>query len=385
MARERQGFISKRKDENGKVRLFVRIQYTDETGRRREKMRRAENMAEARKLQKQLVRELGNPIAVELDQHDDTFADLAQAYIEHKLFPAKLVNGRKIAGLKSLSQPKAAVEMLRTYFGNQRLKSITPASVERFKMTRLEKLTIRGTHRQVSSVNRELEQLRAMFRFAVREGRIMRSPFEMGSNLISKTDETRRERTITYAEEAHLLQLFSEPKRAHMRPLFIAALDTGARRGELFKLRWREVDLSGRAITILAENSKTERPRIIGMTQRLHDELSRLWQTSAHDNEQLVFGVRSTIKTAWLTACRSADIKGLRWHDLRHSAITRMVETGQPTELIKKVSGHTQATTFARYVNPTLSAITQIADALSALNLQRQELRSSPSSHLTGD
>jgi integrase len=208
----------------------------------------------------------------------------------------------------------------------------------------------------------------------------------MGEPLISKADETRRERVLSRDEESRLLDACGDRtitysrrgkkvtaniksgQRKHLRALIICAVDTGMRRGEMFKLRWRDVDFASRSITVIAENSKTARARVVGMTSRLHEELEKLWLESPQDDGGIVFGITNSIKKAFGSACEEAGIEGLHFHDLRHTAITRMVNTVQPTAIIMKISGHTQHATFARYVNPGADAITNVAEALSALN-----------------
>lgn len=104
-----------------------------------------------------------------------------------------------------------------------------------------------------------------------------------------------------------------------------------------------------RVITVTALNSKTAKSREIGMTERVYGELSRLWDISQKDTSLSVFGI-TDIKKSFASACDDAKIDGLRFHDLRHTAITRMINLGLPPMEIMKVSGHTQYTTFARYV-----------------------------------
>jgi integrase len=271
-----------------------------------------------------------------------------------------------------------ALEALINGFGKQRIKTITHSDIEAYKLKRLDTPSKRGGQRSIASVNRELEMLRAMFRFALRQGWLMRNPFSMGDSLISKADEVRRERILSPDEERRLLEAChkqdanNRERLIHLKPLIIAALDTGCRRGELFKLLWRDVNCGTRTITILAENCKTARPRIVGITPRLFDELQRLWEHSTSDRDALVFGITNTIKTGWRALCVEAKIEGVRFHDLRHTAITRMVKTRQPAPLIMKVSGHTQHSTFARYVNPDNEMITGIADALAEFNAMQQ-------------
>jgi integrase len=362
MGRERRGFIVERGG-----RLWVRVQFTDASGVRRERMRRASNMKEANKIRKQLIRELDDHGEKSLDGDRVKFADLARAYQEKKLFPAKIINGRKVAGVKSLAPVLGSLKSLTEGLGKKFIKTITHSDIESYKLMRLDTPTIHGKQRAIASVNRELELLRTMFRFAIRQGWLSRSPFDMGDPLISKMDETRRERTLSQDEERRLLEACTG-RRAHLRPLLIAALDTAARRGELFKLCWRDVDFSSRTITIIAENSKTARGRTVGMTQRLYDELTRLREESPEVESSLVFGITSTVKNAFKSALKEAEIEGYRWHDGRHTAITRMVQTRYPSAVIMRVSGHSQSSTFQRYVNPDTEAITNIADALAKLN-----------------
>ncbi len=352
---------------------YARVRWTDEeTGRERDKkFPPAKTKSEADKLVKDFKHELKMHGGKTVDAAKMTFAQLAKRYEETRLVPAKIINGRKIAGVKSLQPAQSALRALVEGFGERRLRAITHSTIESYKLKRLDTPTIHGKQRQPASVQRELELLRTMFRFAIQEDWLVRSPFQLGRPLISKADETRRERILTRDEERRLLDVCTG-RRAHVRPLLIAALDTACRRGELLKLRWQDVDFASRTITIIAENSKTLRPRVVGMTPRLHDELLQLWQASPQRRDGIVFGITSTIKTAWKSICEDAGISDYRWHDSRHTAITRMVQTGQPTAVLMKVSGHTQHATFARYVNPDTDAITSVADALARLNAQAE-------------
>ena len=87
-----------------------------------------------------------------------------------------------------------------------------------------------------------------------------------------------------------------------------------------------------------------------------------------HCRNELVFGIKDTVKRSFASACRDAEIEGFRFHDCRHTAITRMIQAGLSPMEVMKVSGHTQMNTFARYVNPNTQAVTRIADVLSAYN-----------------
>jgi integrase len=271
--------------------------------------------------------------------------------------------------LRSWRAPQAFLKTLIENFGGKRVGDITHDDIEQFKLTRLRLPTRRGTQRSIASVNRELELMRAVMRFASRQGYIQRSPFETGAPLISKSDEVRRERVLTHDEESRLLAACTN-RRAHLRPLLVCALDTGMRRGELFKLRWRDVDLYSREMTITAMNSKTARARIVGMTPRVYEALDVLRQYAPADVECLVFGITDTMKKSFAAACHAAGINAFRFHDCRHTAITRWIQAGVASMEVMKLSGHTQMNTFARYINPNTRSVRQASDALAAFNAQ---------------
>lgn len=104
------------------------------------------------------------------------------------------------------------------------------------------------------------------------------------------------------------------------------------------------------------------------MTERLFLELQSLYEKSTKNPSDLVFGITDTVKTAFASACQEAGIQNFRFHDCRHTAITRMVQSGMAPHLIMKVSGHTQPITFSRYVNIDNKTAQQAASALDRFN-----------------
>jgi len=361
MARERKGSIVERGDK-----VYARIQFVDAGGRKRDIWRRAENRTAARAKIRRMLRELETTGVRAVDADRLTYAELAGIYQEKRLIPAKYIGGRKVSGLRSVKPARVALRATVEYFGSQVIKSITHSDVERYKILRLETPTLRG-QRAIASVNRELESMRAVMRFAVREGWLAKSPFEMGAPLISKADETQRERILTHDEEELLLAVCCE-KRSHLRPIIIAALDTAMRRGELLRLRWSDVNIADHTISIRSKNTKTFKARVVAMTPRVLSELKQLWARSPFDPEGLVFGITSTFKNAFAAARKSAGIENFRFHDCRHTAITRMISAGIPPMEVMKLSGHTQMTTFARYINPNDQSLRRAAERLDEFN-----------------
>lgn len=270
-------------------------------------------------------------------------------YETTKLIQAVYVDGVKVAGKRSIKPVQTAVNSLSAYFGRKSIRAIKTSDLEAYKShrlntsveievnqktqtidentgkkkTKIEKVK-RTSQRKVSSVNRELETLRAMFNFAIENDWLIKNSFLKKKGIISKACENERDRTLSIEEEIRLLSVCVD-QRAHIKPLIICAPDTGMRRGEMFQMHWRDVDLPTNEIFIPQTNTKTDAERSVEITSRLHIELKNLWEDSPKDKNGLVFGITNTIKTAWKTACDKAHVKNFRLHDCRHTATSRMI------------------------------------------------------------
>jgi len=220
-------------------------------------------------------------------------------------------------------------------------------------------------------VNRELELLRAILNYAVQNEWLIKNPFALIKGIISKAAEAERDRVLSFEEETRLLEV-CVGRKAHLRPLLICALDTAMRRGEIFKMRWKDIDFSSSEIYIPQTNTKTEEARRVGITQRLNEELETLWNASSKNLDSTVFGITNTIKTAFKSACEDANIKDFRFHDCRHTATTRMVSSGSPHTEVMKITGHSQLKTFLRYLNITSETTKKVASRLSDYVYEKQ-------------
>lgn len=346
--------------------LFARIQYFDHNGKRKSKARVVPSgkVADVRKIIAEMRRELEQHGEEALLSDKMTFEQLAERYRTTKVFPAQIKDGKKIGGLKSYRSEEGNLRTLVGYFGRKTIRTIRPHDVEVFKKQRLDTSTRYGRERKVASVNRELSTLRAMLNFALRNDWIPHNPCVKVENLVSASLEVERERILSYEEERRLFAVLTGG-REHLKPILICALDTAMRPEEIFKLRWRDVDLRNKSIRVIAENSKNERARNVGMTTRLYGEFQNMWDESPQRLEMSVFGTKS-IKTAFNTACRLAGLTDLRFRDFRHTATTRMVNSGMSHAEVMKITGHTQVKTFLRYVNLTKENASDSASRFSA-------------------
>jgi integrase len=344
-----------------KGRLYARLQYKDETGKAREKVRPIEDKRTARTVVEEMRRELVQHGEETLKSDKMTFREVAEIYKAAKLIPAVYANNVKVAGRKSNVEwaYRAAID----FFGHKVVRSIKPRDLEAFKNSRLEGITNRGRTRNIATVNRELSLVRSMMNYALQNDWILTNPFSKVKGLIVSSAETERDRVLSFEEEARMLAVCVE-RRAHLRPILLCALDTGMRAGEMFKLIWKDVDFTSNQIHIVQTNTKTEESRTVGMTPRLKDELELLWQTSPKDENGLVFGITDSVKHAWTTACTKAEVTDFRLHDCRHTATTRMIAAGCPHTEVMKITGHSQLKTFLRYLNITAESANRVASNL---------------------
>lgn len=367
MSRERKGSIVTR---DGK--LYARVQFQDEQGKKRDLWRKADNRKHAQEIIRKLLTEIETSGTRPLDAANMTFAELADYFITNYLHAAVYVGDMKVSGVRGRVEALSEVKPLKEYFGKSKLRAITYGDIRTYKQIRLKTKTRYGHQRTIAAVNKELGKLRRMFNIAVREQWLPRNPFNNGESLIST--EVHRTRILALDEEARLFAAIdAEPKRAHLKGISLIALDCALRRGEIFTLRWSCVDLENRTITVTAFNSKTARARTVAMTTRVYEWLQAHWIESTQDPTALVFGKLTTIKTGFRKALNKAGIQDFHFHDCRATAISRMIRAGMPPAEVMRVSGHTTLRAFSVYVRTDIDTAFRAAAALDAFYMQANE------------
>jgi len=378
--------ISKRR-RHQKVEYLARLMYRDrETGVRKEKSRTAHSLSEAKRCLKDLEDEFeaGGQRVVESDHM--TFADLATLCKETRYCEAQFDSeGRKIIGVRGKDTIDSHIKALEDYFGSIRLRDIQVANLRAYRKHRLFCKNRTGEPLSVATVNRELSTMRAMLNEALVNDWILTNPFKKvrPGELISIADERRRETILTVAEEKALLAACSGNLRRHLKALVIAALDTGARQGELLNLRWSDIDFDAGVIkNVTSYKGKTVQRREVPLTGRLRAVLLDLKAkhgaaayrrspvTGKKPDSSLVFSISSNVQNSWREARKDAGLEHIRFHDLRHTAATRLAQTMQ-LALVGQVLGHSDPKTTHRYVNRTREVIKQAGLALE--DWQQQE------------
>jgi integrase len=366
MAKESTGYVGI----NSKGKWFARVTFTGDNGKRKNIVRTANDKADARRLLKALLTELdGNERRLE-SLSKITFCELADYYEAKFVKAAKYVNERKVEGLRDTIHIRAFLRVYREFFGAKKVRDITYSDLCAFKTQRLQTPTRNGGGlRSLTTVNRELTALRRIFNIAVQENWLTKNPFKAGESLIQVSAERKRERILTVEEEERLLAACDNKARKHLKPFLIALLATGCRKSELTLLKWRDVDLDQRLITIQALNTKSLRSRKIAITNKLYAELSILWDNSDKLPDRRVFGIQSNVRKAFSSACKIAGIKeggidGLSLHSFRHSVAVRLVKGNLPIQLVGRILGHSQLQTTYRYLSANEQTLFEAASIL---------------------
>lgn len=202
-----------------------------------------------------------------------------------------------------------------------------------------------------ASVNRELGLLRRVLRMADhRWGWAVSRPNWKAHWLIEP--EPRR-RYLT-ADEAQRLLDATAP---HLRPAIELSLLTGVRLSNCITLDWSQIDMRGREIVF---RLKSRKPGGKTLILPMSAPLFLLLANMGTKNEGRVFTYKGrpvkTWKTAWKAALRRAGISDFRWHDLRHTAASWMVQSGVELDVVRKVLGHDSIETTMRYAHRESSA-----------------------------
>jgi len=193
---------------------------------------------------------------------------------------------------------------LRQPFAKQPLSNITPATFSAFRDARLTKV-------QTATVCRELGVVQRMFEVATKEWGIPLPGNPIKSVVKPKPGVGRERRVNGEAELANLIESSVQCRNRLIGPLFLFALETGMRRGELVSLRWEHVDLERRTLRIPV--TKNGYPRTIPLSSVAVGVLKAL----PTDDTRVFPLTANAVKLAWRRLRSRAGAEDLRFHDLR--------------------------------------------------------------------
>ncbi len=242
-------------------------------------------------------------------------------------------------------------------FGKRKLIEITPEAVENFKRERASEKTNRNKLRSKSTVNRDVAVLAAVFNLAKDFGEVKNNPV---SNVKYYTNLNSRDRILSEDEETILFEHIGGDINFSRQVEIL--LYTGMRRGELFKIEWRDIDLDEGYINIRKEITKTGKARIVPMLSNvqkifgeLRDEAGDIQSNDKVFSGEMSDAAKLTVK--FRKVCDGLGFNDLTVHSLRHTWITRAEEEGIRVYAIKAIVGHSQRSMTDRYTHLSKEAL----------------------------
>ena len=288
------------------------------------------------------------------------------AQVGEALIAAKRAAGRKRSTIEAYSY-WLRIHIV-DYFGPTPVGEITRDDVRAFAAA-LERKGLAPKSRANA-----LGTLHSLIEFAIDEGwMVSENPVKrVEKPALAETDPDVR--FLETEEVEALLRAVPEDALGSVeRVMYLTAAMTGMRQGELFALRWRDVDWSARRIRVRRNyvrgqfgTPKSKRSaRSVPLASRVAAELELLFQDSSYQrDDDLVFAHpatgnpidRSKLLKRFKAALRRADVRAVRFHDLRHTFGTRMAAQGMPMRVLQELMGHRDFKTTLIYADYAPSA-----------------------------
>lgn len=228
---------------------------------------------------------------------------------------------------------------------------------------------VKNTDRMVSNatVNRDTELLRRVYRRAVDAWKFPVAMPDWQSHLLPEADE--RERELTVEEQESLLAAL----RKDFWPLIEFALLTGIRLSNLIRLTWSDVKSDGYIVLRVKSRKPGGKIHRVPVTRIMRLLLAE--QNGLHPiyvftyeckrsrgkrkkGERYPFS-KNGWRKAWMEALAAAGIEDFRFHDLRHTAATRVARRYRNLKVVQKMLGHANIASTARYAHATEDDVRQ--------------------------
>ena len=285
-----------------------------------------------------------------------TFDKALDRYLS-EVTPTKRATTQRAEKLKAIP--------LRAFFGAYSMAAINVDLIARYRDERLATLSQRVSKRtgkattlSPATVRLELALLGHVFTTAVREWRIglIQNPV---TNVRKPAAGDGRDRRLQASEEVRLRKAIEAHSNPMLGWIFTLALETGMRSSELVGLRISQIDLSRRIVRLSL--TKNDTARTVPLTLKATDTLSSALRNPLRPSDcDLVFfgepgrdGLRRpyAFTKVWMDIKESLGMHDLRFHDLRHEAVSRLVEAGFSDQEVSAISGHKSMQMLKRYTH----------------------------------
>lgn len=299
-----------------------------------------------------------------------TFGDLIQLYIKNVTALRPSASGRiaEEARLRRFLQEEPKLCAFAVL-------NLRPSHFEAYRDRRLRQVSSRrkgpdgGPVRiSPSTVKRELNMFKRILDYRRREMGLAYNP--AGADVVRRpTFNDERDVRLTWEERDRLYAACDASRTWWLRPFVEMGFETGARRGSLLRLEWRDVDLERRTALLRAvKNSRNPGVIInhpIGLTPRAVEVLKSLPR-----GDKRVFPITANaFRLSFNRARAKAEVTHFRFHDTRHERTSSLFEAGWSMIQVMAQTGHRDPKSVKRYANISAD---HLADALAKLDNGRR-------------
>ncbi len=270
-----------------------------------------------------------------LPGEDYTFGDLMKKYLEEYSLVNKAPSSHK--------RDKSIAKNLLGTFEKRFLPDITSKDISEYKIRRREEGVSPRT------VNYELTLMSHAFNIAIREWEwVKENPVK---NVSKERVHNQIERWLTLDEEQRLLKV--SPK--WLQEIIVFAINTGFRQSEILDLKWPQIDFERRTVTISEQKNRgvdtlplneTVMKLLRGRVGTVRSESDYVFPNTNYDRK----GNRLLLK-AFYSALKKSGVKNFRFHDLRHTFATRLVQNGVDLYTVQKLGRWKNTSMVMRYAH----------------------------------
>jgi integrase len=262
------------------------------------------------------------------------------------------------------------LEVVKRYLGDMRLASITRETIETFQAKRrVDGASNRTVNMDVGALRRVLKRFKHWHRL------------EDDVKMLTETGGAPIGRVLGDAEQERLFAVAKRnPEWTHVYCAAVVAANTSMRGVEIKHLRRRDIDLEAKALHIRKsknEGSKRVLPLNDAAFAAIKTMIARADELGHKDPEHYLWCANQHHKfdptqpgrqwdTAWRALREAAGLNGLRFHDLRHTVVTRLLEAGEPDHVVESITGHLSRRILEHYSHIRLDAKKRALDRLAS-------------------
>jgi len=254
---------------------------------------------------------------------------------------------------------------LEAFFGKYSMAAVSADLVAKYRDERL------AAGKANNTVRIELAMLGHLFRIAIQEWGIGLT-FNPVANIRKPSPGSGRDRRLSREEQQRLFAAVAAHSNPMLGWIVRLAVETGMRSSEITSLRRSHVDLDRRVVTL--KDTKNGHGRVVPLTRQAAHILCSALENPIRpiDTDLVFFGEPGRDKKrkpyvfqkVWADIVHDLGMSDLHFHDLRHEAVSRLVEAGLSDQEVATISGHKSMQMLKRYTHLRAEDLVQKLDKL---------------------